>query len=284
MAGESARESARRQREKAERLQRSAELWERGADGEAATAAALSALPSQDWTVFHDIRWPGRQFANIDHVVVGPAGVFVIDSKNWTGRIQVRDNVLSQNGRRREEAVVGVAEAGLAIARLCPRVVPQHVFSVLSFVRDEPVTGWARDVMVCSTANIAEMLSTRPAVLPPDVRQEACLWLDAQVHPATGPRQISSQRRAVPRPSPRSPSTRARSRRRSSGGGELAKAIVVLVVVGAVAFVPGVSNALSNGIANLLTSHVAPQPTPTPSPHTKHVKKLDTKHPKPTGR
>lgn len=40
MAGESARESARREREKAARLQRSAELWERGADRERATAAA----------------------------------------------------------------------------------------------------------------------------------------------------------------------------------------------------------------------------------------------------
>jgi hypothetical protein len=42
MAGDSARDFARRQREKAARLERSAENWERGADGEAATAAALT--------------------------------------------------------------------------------------------------------------------------------------------------------------------------------------------------------------------------------------------------
>ena len=24
-------------------------------------------------TVFHDLRWPGRKFANVDHVAVGPA-------------------------------------------------------------------------------------------------------------------------------------------------------------------------------------------------------------------
>ena len=86
MAGESARESARRQREKAARLQRSAELWERGADGERATAAALDALPKDTWTVFHDVRWPGRKFANIDHVAVGPSGIFVIDAKRYKGR------------------------------------------------------------------------------------------------------------------------------------------------------------------------------------------------------
>lgn len=43
MAGESARELARRQREKAERLTRSATLWERGAEGEEATADARPA-------------------------------------------------------------------------------------------------------------------------------------------------------------------------------------------------------------------------------------------------
>ena len=86
MAGESARESARRQREKAARLQRSAELWERGADGEHVTAAVLDALPSETWTVFYDVRWPGRKYANVDHVAVGPSGIFVIDidSRSWT--------------------------------------------------------------------------------------------------------------------------------------------------------------------------------------------------------
>lgn len=63
MAQESAREMARRQRERAERLAQSAEAWERGADGEAATARALDALPPSEWTVFHDVRWPGRQRA-----------------------------------------------------------------------------------------------------------------------------------------------------------------------------------------------------------------------------
>lgn len=70
---------------------RAAELYERGADGEAATAQALDALPKDQWTVFHDVRWPGRKLANVDHVVVGPGGVFVIDSKNWSGRVEVRD-------------------------------------------------------------------------------------------------------------------------------------------------------------------------------------------------
>lgn len=61
----------------------------RGADGEEGTAARLAALPNDQFTVFHDVRWPRRRYANFDHVVVGPDGVFVIDSKNWSGRIKV---------------------------------------------------------------------------------------------------------------------------------------------------------------------------------------------------
>ena len=76
--------------------------------------------PRTRWTVFHDVRWPGRKYANIDHVAVGPSGIFVIDSKNWSGMITIRDNVLRQSGRAREEAVVGAAEAALAVARVTP--------------------------------------------------------------------------------------------------------------------------------------------------------------------
>ena len=94
MAGESAREVARRAREKAGRLQRRADLFDKGAAGEDATAQILSTLPPS-WTALHDVKWPGRRFANIDHIVVGPAGVFVVDSKNWSGRVTVNDGRLS---------------------------------------------------------------------------------------------------------------------------------------------------------------------------------------------
>ena len=58
-AGESAYDVARRQREKAARLERSAELWERGAQGEVEVARALESLPD-GWVVLHDLAWPGR--------------------------------------------------------------------------------------------------------------------------------------------------------------------------------------------------------------------------------
>lgn len=183
MAGESARDEARRAREKSERLARRAEMFEKGADGEAATAAVLSGLPPM-WSAIHDVRWPSRRLANIDHILVGPGGIFVIDSKNWSGHVTVEHDRLRQNGRSREKAVAGCADAGLAIAEIAGPYA-DRVFPVLCFVSEQPLTGWCRDVMICSTTTLGRMLTSRPIVLTPEHASDACTRLDAQLRAAT---------------------------------------------------------------------------------------------------
>lgn len=212
MAGDSAREHARRAREKAERLHRYADQWEKGADGEAHTAEVLHAGLSAEWTVMHDVRWPGRDRANIDHVAVGPAGIFVIDSKNWSGRVSIAGGVLLQNGRRREQAVAGCAEAALAVARRVPDLA-DHVSPVLCFTREERVADRARDVFVCSASTLVELLTTRPRV-----------WDAHAVHLATDRlRGLTPAIQTSARPAPRraattssraTPARRARPHRR----------------------------------------------------------------------
>lgn len=53
----------------------------RGADGENQVARSLTTLPDS-FHVIHDLATP---FGNLDHVVVGPTGVFIIDAKSWRG-------------------------------------------------------------------------------------------------------------------------------------------------------------------------------------------------------
>ena len=228
MAGESAGAYGRRQREKAERLIRAAERWERGAAGEAETATHLEALRAQGWVVFHDVRWPGRPRANIDHIAVGPGGVFVIDSKNWAGSIAVRDDVLVQNGRRRESAVVGAGEAALAITGILGNL---PATGVLCFVRDEAVAGWARDVMVCSTSTLADMLTSRPQVLHPSavarVAGQLSSRLSSASEPARGVQSIRRPDRTVP---VRSTPTMGRDAKK--GGSRLARRLLILGLVG----------------------------------------------------
>ncbi|MBT9254876.1 NERD domain-containing protein [Phycicoccus sp. KQZ13P-1] len=65
----------------------SAGAWAAGAEGERRVAAALSMLPP-DWLVLHDrLLMPGLADSNIDHLVVGAAGVVLVDAKNWAGHL-----------------------------------------------------------------------------------------------------------------------------------------------------------------------------------------------------
>jgi Nuclease-related domain len=64
-----------------------ARTWQRGAHGERHTARVLDRLTRDGYVVFHDLAVPDSP-ANIDHLVIGPSGLFVIDSKQWTGSVQ----------------------------------------------------------------------------------------------------------------------------------------------------------------------------------------------------
>ncbi len=61
--------------------------WEWGADGERATARELARLTGYDVT--HDIT---LDRSNIDHLIVGPQGVFLLDSKNLGGWAAVSED------------------------------------------------------------------------------------------------------------------------------------------------------------------------------------------------
>jgi hypothetical protein len=60
----------------------SAASWRKGAGGERRTARLLAPLAAKGYTLMHDRAIP-RSRANIDHLVIGPSGVWVVDSKAW---------------------------------------------------------------------------------------------------------------------------------------------------------------------------------------------------------
>lgn len=105
--------------------------WEAGAAGERAVAAVLEGLGAHGWRVIHDVHWPGRPLANLDHVAVGPGGIVVIDAKNWTGTVTVRDGVLRQNGYRRDQVAANACSSAGAVTAM---VAPQHRAAVRAAV------------------------------------------------------------------------------------------------------------------------------------------------------
>jgi hypothetical protein len=100
------REHARRVARRQERLQQRGRLvraiaavvgepqstraWEVGALGEERVGAVLEGASARGVLALHDRRIPGRR-SNIDHIAIGPAGVFVIDTKRYeNAEIRVR--------------------------------------------------------------------------------------------------------------------------------------------------------------------------------------------------
>ena len=95
-----------------------------GAAGERTLADLMEPLIEQDYYVLADRAWPGSRTANVDFIVVGPSGVFLLDAKAWgqvsihNGRVfQGQDDVTERFenfGSLREITETTLADVGIA--------------------------------------------------------------------------------------------------------------------------------------------------------------------------
>ncbi|WP_217702520.1 excalibur calcium-binding domain-containing protein [Nocardioides guangzhouensis] len=128
-------------------------------------------LPPHEWTAFHDVQWPGVRWGSLDHVVVGPPGVFVVDSSHLSGTVGLRDGRLLQDGRPADDLLSGPVAAALAVGERLRAVDVAHVVPVLCLATDQPLAGTAGGVLVCSTPTLATTLLARPPVLDAERRR-----------------------------------------------------------------------------------------------------------------
>lgn len=75
---------------------RSAQNYTLGAAGERSVADVLADLGAMGYTALHDI---DTARGNIDHVLIGPAGVFAIETKAWTKDEKIGRNAIRFDGR-----------------------------------------------------------------------------------------------------------------------------------------------------------------------------------------
>jgi hypothetical protein len=90
--------------------------WRTSAAGEEALGRLLDSLADRGVRALHDRRVP-RSRANIDHIAISPAGVFVIDAKRYRGRpslrveggiLRPRVEMLMIGGRRSNNLIDGM--------------------------------------------------------------------------------------------------------------------------------------------------------------------------------
>lgn len=86
-------------------LRKRARDADRGANAEDNIAARLAALPDA-YVVFHNL---ARVCGDIDHIVVGPTGVFTLETKGHRGTVTSAGNQVLVNGRPPEKDFIAQA-------------------------------------------------------------------------------------------------------------------------------------------------------------------------------
>jgi hypothetical protein len=159
--------------------------WRDGARGERATARRLRRLERHGYVVLHDLQVPGSR-ANVDHLAIGPAGVFVIDSKRYAGRLSLGlDGMLWCGRYPLAQQLATAVWASLRVAEALP-LPPEVPIVPLLVIHRAPVP-WGgltvAGVQVMPPSVLADTLG-RDAILPAAQVAAIAGQASARLHPA----------------------------------------------------------------------------------------------------
>ena len=134
-----------------------------GARGEESVASILKQIPDS-YHVFND-------YLHVDHVVVGPAGVFAVETKCWNGPVTIEDGQILINGRLPNRAPLNqVKDEARLVAEALKKlgwagsVTPLLIFASNSFV---PRRVELDRVVVMNASELIDSFKTDRIVLSP---------------------------------------------------------------------------------------------------------------------
>lgn len=147
--------------------------WRRGAEGEERVAGILARCLDERWVVVHDLTI-GVKGANLDHLLIGPAGVFTLNTKNLTGRLTVYERAILQNGHKTSFVPSALREARKVQDRLSAatgRSVSAWSVLVLAGRCDLQVKKRPSDLTIISAAGLPRWIRHLPGgkLAPGDV-------------------------------------------------------------------------------------------------------------------
>ncbi|MEV1026974.1 nuclease-related domain-containing protein [Streptomyces sp. NPDC050264] len=137
--------------------------------GEQVTGRKLDRLKRHGWFILHAVQWASG--ADIDHLIIGPAGVFTINSKRHKRKtVWYGDRAITVNGSSTQHIGISQAEArrvARVLSQACRFPVP--VRPAISVVHAAKVTvkGAAPPVLVLPAEDLGRVLTGLSPVLPP---------------------------------------------------------------------------------------------------------------------
>jgi hypothetical protein len=163
------------------------QAWRRGAHGERRTARLLAPLERHGFQVFHDLAIPGSA-ANVDHLVVGPTGVFVIDSKRYRGHLNYSAGRLWHGRRPLDRTLETLWWEATQVAETLGFGPDLHIYPVL-YVHVARLP-WQRELLVngipvLGAGTLRPALHTTRQALSPEQVELVTAHVQASFQPAT---------------------------------------------------------------------------------------------------
>ena len=171
--GDSAAREARNARAIAEEMRRQAHVYEQMAFNFEAAAASehrlevtLAPLQSQGFHVLPDRRWPGSSRAQVDFVVVGPSGVFIVDAKTWKDvRVEKQgsEHRVFQGDDDVTDRFAGLADLGVTTEHLLAEIglAPTEVHTLAVFTNRRDIRAGVMGVELMSEGAVVERILSR---------------------------------------------------------------------------------------------------------------------------
>ena len=162
--------------------------WGQGAAGERKTVSYLHPLIGRGFVILNN-RHPAGSRADIDHLVIGPTGVFVIETKNWNGRASSHFDRLTVGRRDRTAAITQVKREAAAVQfalaggpNCAPTVTP-----ALCLIGGRTLLSQKRldGVQLSDGKDLVRFLVDRPVVLNHDQVQELARTASRELKPPT---------------------------------------------------------------------------------------------------
>lgn len=195
--------------------------------GETTVEDRLDRLSARGWLLLNDVRWPGKQQAVLDHVLVGPGGVVVVDDQDWTGEVSVVAGVLWQGRFARTQSVERALAQCAAVASILAPPFRRSVRPLICIARQPDLFGITdSDVAVAGADRAVDAILALPAVLNPQTVTDLYTYLG---------RELSRESAAG---IPAHPSGRKPRGRQEPGGGMTHLLLLAAFVVFAVYVLP----------------------------------------------
>ncbi len=124
------------------------------------TALLLSSLASVGYTLLEDRHWPGSRRSQVDLVLIGPGGLFIVDTKAWSDVTITGGRIFRGQDDATDELctlsnLVQDTQDDLAMIGLAPG----EVRCIAAMACQHAVDAWVEDIHVVSQRDVVSVIS-----------------------------------------------------------------------------------------------------------------------------